>query len=547
VAVIKKARDFKHFSPSQLGTHIRCRRKWWLQKISNLPSKHTTKAMMKGTGVHSTLEHRLLTATWKELADIKGVASGKLLLRIAQSHGDTLFPSEPVPKDLVEHKIKTKSITGRVCKGVVDWVEPENNRINDHKTLSSSAWVKMEVELKSDFQAICYCKDALDNMGFTDLVKFRHIYYPTTSKAQPDTTEIVMSANEIQTKFNEKVEPRVAIMTEDAEIELPGEVVPNPSACGDYGGCEFRDLCGQIGDLRKHRADPFESLPSNKDKEAEQAETGVKKMGLFNRVKKTQAKKAEEVKEDTKTAGINPPDGVARDKKTSLGKEKVAKPAKKAKKAETAATVETNEPTPKPEQIEAMKKLAASLAQKSVEKAKATKAAKSKPDKGQEPKGVTMKEALGIEGAGNIKPADPKDKDNPLGTMTIGQGMANESEPENTTKPAKKAKASKPVKDTSERTLYVDCHPRGVDVKYFDTWVAPLVSKVELALGTKHYALAPWDYGRGKGEIESALKTNIEVRPKILPRHLIISKGHPLFSTLFPELARHYHVIESTN
>jgi len=94
--------------------------------------------MTLGTDVHAHVEHRLLNGVWRVVEDTDKY--NRKTLRVAMSN-EHLLPDEKVEKKWVEASLRINAGTMGIelpVIGYIDWLEPFNNRVNDHKALSDS-------------------------------------------------------------------------------------------------------------------------------------------------------------------------------------------------------------------------------------------------------------------------------------------------------------------------------------------------------------------------------------------------------------------------
>jgi hypothetical protein len=507
--------------------------------------------MALGTAVHAEVEHRLLSGAWRE-EDGKN----KRALQIAKSNEHQL-PDAPVEKKWVEASLRIDKGTNDIALpviGYIDWVEPFANRINDHKTQSDSRWSSSEMELSLDPQAIIYTKFALlryPTVFKENHVKFRHIYYPTSSRSRPDVTEVRLSIRDIDSGFQSIVD-RTILMVEDAQVDEAKDIVPNLAACGDYGGCPFRGHCSFIGDLQS--LDPFSLFDSSKEDKGEKIVSS-----FFDKVKKAQ----------NTPAGINPP---------SSKKETAEKP--------TLTTEELVEELKKlnKEEVEAFKLIPTKIRQWIMRQTKAGSVFKTAMNRsiikmGKDPNNKAAVAAIhSLKAKGAEKSREKEDKElltlaqdgwkglakdqtgpkvapekkftrsvsqNPVENVTLGDYIKNtethevvEDAPNVNTRLRKL-----PEPERGHSILYVDCMPRFQAIEFFDEWIQPIVNKVLTAHRARHYMLHPLDYGKGKAEIQCELSVWLRAEGNRLPERLNLSRRHPLADIFIAETAGMWHEV----
>ena len=539
--VPKKTKTPVHASASQVKTHSRCRRKWWFEKCAGIRKPPST-AMKKGTAVHSAAEHRLLKATWDGVqAVVPKEFDPATILEIAMSHHRE-FPTEPVPKEHVEAPFRIPKGTVGIehstaldIIGFIDWIEFILRRVNDHKTLSNSIYMLTHTELERDPQGIIYPKAASISLGMKFPITFRHLYYPTSSRAKPDKVEVQIEEADLNLRFDTLAQ-RTHIMARDGKVEEAIGVPPNLSACGDYGGCPFRMYCNLVGDMKSY--DPFGFAPIVKA--SNKASTEKKPMGLFNKLQKSNpnptpvedSADAETPKVTKKrkkpTAGINPPDENA---------PPPPKPKKKRKKKK-AAPVPPKPPEEEPTQHDPTE----------IERIlKALKEGKEIEDPANNPALTSEERELAWRSMAEERGVNT---DDPLSTLTFGQALVareggthvpgtgyfapgQEVPPGHTPQ-----NAPAPQKSGGGTTiLCIGCLPRKAGAIYFDDWIYPFSQVVAKTHNAKHYLLGQnLDYGKGKAEVAVAVKVWMNTPGNKLPTILYVDRKHPLADMMLSEL-----------
>ena len=286
--------------------------------------------MSKGTIVHAALEHRLKAASWEGVASVIGeydldsaAITPEQVLSIAVAN-EELMPRTPVPERHVEAAFTlSKKRTGAAYNilGVIDWIEATDNRISDHKTLSNDNYKLTLTELKLHPQAVIYAQAGRLLYGMQEPLTFRHIYYPTSSRARADTSEVIYTNASLDDLFGRLVDYS-HVIAQTAQAEQPQDAKPNFSACGDYGGCPFAGLCKVVGD-EPHLNDKLLDLKGDIKMK--------NKKSLAERIKEAKAAKQQNASPESKKEAlpINPPESKTPVKKT---KAQTPKDKPKAKK-----------------------------------------------------------------------------------------------------------------------------------------------------------------------------------------------------------------------
>lgn len=529
--------------------------------------------MLTGTLVHKAVEHRLLTGSWEGVEKVLNPESLRFvkrsaawIVKVARSQ-DHRMPEAKVPKGDVEHSFTLdagdKYGLAVPLLGYIDWVEAGEARVTDHKTLKDAVYQKTQRELEGDSQAIIYGIVAKGLGVGTKLqsgprgVTFRHLYYPTTGKAQPTYTQVELSFDYIEDKFGEVAENSHK-MRDYSEISSPANVPPNFTACGDYGGCPFRGYCTQINGASVPNVG-YGASPDRPGKAAKDVTTVEEALDLFD---STDA----DAKDGGTGGKMAPLPGSA-----YKGKKKAAKPnatfmdrVRDARPSDEddvvdLADIEDDEELSE-EELEALRVRTAEMAEKAAAKP-------SKPRRGLQPKRrkVEHPEVAKAEDADEEKPKrrkkrkpkasesgtsdvpsardiaaaweghakdhglDTQDRNNPLATLTLGKAIEDDE------------RKVAPVTSL----LLIDCAPKVMPATRFEEWVLPIVARVEEENGATHYLLPPLDYGRGRAHIAMAVRSL--AAKSNLPTCLCVDSRHPLADCVLAEIVPHYdEVVRAT-
>lgn len=263
-------------SPSQLTTEDRCQRKWGLYAIDKI-TKEQTKAQELGTALHAQLE------AW--LGQGVPPSSDRLTDSGALSH----FPAPFTPGLRIEQCfaicITDNEATDQALSEVYFWGFKDVELIGtvalvqDLKTTKSFDWQKTEDELAKDVQGNVYALDAALSGDFST-VTLKWVYARTQGAPASDCTEVELSVESVVKKSVDLAErafrmaflkrqstleirtgtrEQVPILGADGKQEIGKDgkprfknalfslrLNPNASACGDFGGCEYRAICGDL-------------------------------------------------------------------------------------------------------------------------------------------------------------------------------------------------------------------------------------------------------------------------------------------------------------
>jgi hypothetical protein len=222
-------------SPSS-AKKFRCPRQWAFKTIDRVPEPQGQSAAL-GEATHAELERYLRGGA---LPDTRTDA-GQLAALIVP-----ILPRGQVLG--VERQMTCKSgISGASYHGLIDLLWDERRRVGvaDHKTTSNiKAYALTPERLLDDEQSLIYAAFVLEEHPAQDYVPVQWNYVQTKSarRALPVRAEIPRErARAALAVLDETVvRPMQQIL---ASARCAAEVEPNPSACGDYGGCPHRRYC----------------------------------------------------------------------------------------------------------------------------------------------------------------------------------------------------------------------------------------------------------------------------------------------------------------
>lgn len=251
------ATSWKRTSASQIKTASLCPRKWWFEKLSGLPAKPPTAAMVLGTTIHTQVEAWLKHGTApsdpraKALADhfMPGSAKDGSPHQTLFSEVEVVIPTEgtdlPVPLlgfiDLVD-----------------SWAAPHNIELVDFKTLSDWQWAKTDEELATDLQMVAYARWAVDTYHPPAVTVSHHQVHKGTSKR--GSASAMLRAGTVLKTWGDVIVPISNSMAEWSLKESATEVPAQPKACSAYGGCPFASLCDRGRPAGAPTPSPFANI-----------------------------------------------------------------------------------------------------------------------------------------------------------------------------------------------------------------------------------------------------------------------------------------------
>ena len=227
-------KPWTRISASQMKTATLCARKWWFERISDLPPAPPSKSMLLGSAIHKEVE--LWIKRGEQPVDLRAKALADC------------YPRTPllVSSLLSEVEVNLQGLSVPLL-GYIDLVDlrglHETLEVVDFKTLSNWKWAKTELELASDLQMIPYAFWA-----------FRH-YEPksvsVTHLQVHTSTSVVGSASAKLTRdmvtqtWTDTLVPLSDRMAGWAQKDTPNDVPATLSACSAFGGCPYLSVCNR--------------------------------------------------------------------------------------------------------------------------------------------------------------------------------------------------------------------------------------------------------------------------------------------------------------
>jgi hypothetical protein len=224
------------FSASQVSVFELCARKWafrYVDRVEEPPSRWAA----FGLGVHQLVAHRLSGQS----TELPGSVSEADCARALAPY----LPS-PHPDLLVEQRFLI-DLDGVSFVGYIDLLDsrPDVPVVYDHKTTSGLEWARSADELPSDVQAALYAEAAMQTL---DVPAVRLQWTYVTTRGAPKVAPVSRSvAKEDIKERNERTVESARRMLEVLATGAKGlDVPPSPAACEAFGGCPYRDRCGDL-------------------------------------------------------------------------------------------------------------------------------------------------------------------------------------------------------------------------------------------------------------------------------------------------------------
>jgi hypothetical protein len=251
-----------HVSASQVQTFESCNRKWWFQKVQQIPDRTDTSSRDLGTEVHAILESYL------KGGPTPSMGSPLLAERIAAS--GLIHLPQPGPELQVEQLLDPPLLFAGETpwEGKIDWLTQPTEytdpvtgqhwhqfQVGDHKTTKNFRYAKSSSELRTLTQFVSYAYwKALQVWGpgvFTQggyRIMGTHVYYHTQPEnlgaraARSKRVDCWLETKDIPalvSALNRTVADMVVTATKTNQEDVPGE----RATCGAFGGCPFRMQC----------------------------------------------------------------------------------------------------------------------------------------------------------------------------------------------------------------------------------------------------------------------------------------------------------------
>ena len=226
-------------SVSQISMFKACPRSWYWKYV--MKTKEPYRPWLNtGINFHLCIEHaykkikgeKILTEKTfdSDIVDMVNIGFKKKILTIPN-----IF--------LLEHNIKFPVCEGAYLKGVADFINVSDGKIEDHKTISSWQYAETEETLKNNFQLLVYAKWYLDKVKNRNSIVLKHNQF---HKNAPDTSrsvEVKVSRKYVMDNWETNALPYIKQMVALKKNTDENAFEFNQDACGNYGGCSFTEIC----------------------------------------------------------------------------------------------------------------------------------------------------------------------------------------------------------------------------------------------------------------------------------------------------------------
>jgi hypothetical protein len=144
---------------------------------------------------------------------------------------------------LLEHGIRMPLGDTAYLKGIIDFVNVDDGKIEDHKTISQWRYAETEETLKKNLQLLIYAKWYLTKVKNRNFVILRHNQFHKNAPETSKFVEVKVSRKYVDTYWEEEVMPYIDQMIEMKTNTDEESFDYNLDACGNYGGCSFLGKC----------------------------------------------------------------------------------------------------------------------------------------------------------------------------------------------------------------------------------------------------------------------------------------------------------------
>lgn len=233
----------KHVSSTQVKTFDRCPRKWWWGYVQKIPTEQSW-SMTLGTQIHKEIEDHLTGES-----EVPEGSLAQAALPLLPDKSEELLVEHGINMQVDETDIK---YVGRVDLVVLSDVDEPV--VIDIKTTSNIAkWAMKPSKLSDDVQMNAYAMGVfLDYAPVADYVRVQHLYVQTRGRNISKSVGVRLTREHVEARWAD-IKESVYRMVDVEKEEFQNSIPANKSACSDYGGCPFANVCS-ASPRRKRRS-----------------------------------------------------------------------------------------------------------------------------------------------------------------------------------------------------------------------------------------------------------------------------------------------------
>lgn len=252
-------KPFTSVSASQIDVHMRCRRRWYFEKILGIrPEQAATAAL--GEELHSLNEKYLLTGDKPK----KGTKAADLFyagLSFLPPPGtvnvETVVENHPTPG----YNLAGITIRGKI--DLTDLREDGDPWVEDYKTTSSMKWALTRDQIAKSPQMVMYAQFLRHYLptigkGTPSSIRVSHLVYLKDGNIVSRTGPVRLTTDHLDSQWS-RLEGIVSTMKETAVIPAVDKVQATLSSCGAFGGCPHQKYCTAFSSMSSG-ASPFSGI-----------------------------------------------------------------------------------------------------------------------------------------------------------------------------------------------------------------------------------------------------------------------------------------------
>lgn len=226
-------------SASQLQLFKSCPRAWYWKYVMKVKEAYKP-WLNQGNSFHLCIEHTYMKIRGDEIKKPKYFDQDLLdLVDIGFEKGILTVPDN----FLLEKEIKMPLCEGAKLKGFVDFINVDDGKIEDHKTVGSWQYAETEETLKNNLQLLIYAHWYLKKVKSRNNVTLKHNQFHKNAPETSKSVEVKVSRDYVENYWNTEVQPYVEQMVEMKTNTDENAFEYNLGACDNYGGCSFLGKC----------------------------------------------------------------------------------------------------------------------------------------------------------------------------------------------------------------------------------------------------------------------------------------------------------------